>query len=92
MDNKDIWKTALDINEVENDDSVKAIYENSFCMDNHCVNYFEDMCAIALAETGEEINPLIDKERDSKDCKGFRAGTFLAYEVDLTEEDFKGEK
>jgi len=66
---------------------MKAIYKNSFCMDNSCMNYFEDSCMVALAEKGTEIEPFSDKERDSRDCKEFIAGTFLLYEVDLGEDE-----
>lgn len=67
---------------------MKATYDNSFCMDNKCINYFETSCMVALSEKGTEIEPYTDKERDSKNCKEFIPGTFLIYEVDLTEEDF----
>lgn len=67
---------------------MKATFENSFCMDSKCIHYFEDMCMVALEEKGTEIKPYTNKERDSQDCKEFKAGTFLIYEVDLKEEDF----
>lgn len=91
MDNKEVWKTALDIDEIENDNSVKATYDNSFCMDSNCINYFEDSCMEALTDKGTEIKPFTDKERDSNECGEFKSGTFLVYEVDLTDEDFKEE-
>lgn len=97
MDNKEVWKTALDIDEIENDNSVKATYDNSFCMDSNCIHYFEDMCMLCMTETGDEIAPynieyIEEKGRGSiKDCKSFKKGSNLAYEVDLTDEDFKEE-
>lgn len=70
---------------------MKATYDNSFCMDNNCIHYFEDMCMLCMTEKGTEIEPLDDLWRESKECKEFRAGTYLVYEVDFSKEDFKGE-
>lgn len=61
---------------------MKAIYKNSFCTNSDCINYFEDMCMIAMAEKGTDIEPFNNKERDSKKCKEFKAGTFLRYVVE----------
>ena len=64
---------------------MKATYNNSFCMDNKCINYFEDMCMLCMMETGDEICPYnieyIDKfERGkSRDCKSFVGGTNIGY-------------
>ncbi len=69
---------------------MKVTYDNAFCMDSKCIHYFEDTCMVAMAEKGTEIEPdnIPGRLRDSKECKEFKAGTFLAYEVDLKEEDF----
>ena len=56
-------------------------------MDSNCIHYFEDMCMLCMMETESEIEPYIDNERDNKDCKEFIPGTFLVYEIELTEED-----
>lgn len=67
---------------------MKAIYDNSFCMDSNCIHYFEDMCILCMQETGEEIEPysleyIDEKGRgSSKDCKSFRMGSHLMYVVD----------
>lgn len=66
---------------------MKATYKISFCMDSNCINYFEDSCMVALAEKGTEIEPFDNEIRDSEECKEFIAGTFLAYVIDLGEED-----
>ena len=64
---------------------MKSTYDNSFCMDSKCVNYFEDMCMLCMAETKEEICPYnleyIDKygRRKSSDCKSFVGGTNMGY-------------
>lgn len=64
---------------------MKATYDNSFCMDSKCVNYFEDMCMLCMAETGDEITPYnleyIAKHGRGKssDCKSFVLGTNMGY-------------
>lgn len=64
---------------------MKATYDNSFCMDSKCVNYFEDMCMLCMAETGDEIAPYnleyIAKHGRGKssDCKSFVLGTNMGY-------------
>lgn len=73
---------------------MKATYKNSFCMDNDCINYFEDMCMLCMMETESEIEPyniqyIEEKGRGSiKDCKSFKRGSNIIYEIDLTDEDF----
>lgn len=61
---------------------VKAIYENSFCMDSDCINYFEDMCLLAMEGKNTDIKPYKDLARDSTDCKEFKAGTFMQYAIE----------
>lgn len=61
---------------------VKAIYENSFCMDSDCINYFEDMCLLAMEGKNTDIKPYKDLARDSTDCKEFKAGTFTQYAIE----------
>ena len=68
---------------------MKAIYENSLCMDSNCINYFENMCMVALGNEGTEIEPYQSEYRCSKNCREFKAGTFLVYEVDFEEGDFE---
>ena len=74
---------------------MKAIYGNSFCMDSNCIHYFEDMCMLCMAETGEEIEPYnIDYIEEngrgsSEDCKSFRRGSNLGYVIDFGKEDFE---
>lgn len=64
---------------------VKAIYENSFCMDNNCIHYFEDMCMLCMQETEDSIQPYnleyINKygRGSTKDCESYAAGSNLAY-------------
>lgn len=76
---------------------MKAVYDNSFCMDSNCIHYFEDMCMLCMQETKDEIEPYnleyIERKGrgNSKDCKSFRRGTYLVYEVEFSEEDFKEE-
>lgn len=62
---------------------MKATYENSFCTNNDCIHYFEDMCMVAMSEEGTEIEPFNNKERDSKMCKEFKAGTYITYLYDM---------
>ena len=68
---------------------MQATYDNAFCMDSKCIHYFEDTCMVAMAEKGTEIEPDNNpgRLRDSKECKEFKAGTHLAYEINLGEED-----
>lgn len=54
-------------------------------MNSDCIHHFEDMCMVAMAEKRTEIEPFNDKERDSKKCKEFKAGTFLQYVVSKEE-------
>lgn len=61
---------------------MKAIYENAFCMDSKCINYFEDMCMVALDEKGTEIEPYTFDERDSEKCGEFQAGKHIGYSED----------
>lgn len=68
---------------------MKAVYENSFCMDSTCMNYFEDMCMVAMNNKGTDIEPYQSEPRCSKECKEFTPGTFLAYEVEFEEGDFE---
>lgn len=62
---------------------MKAVFENAFCMDSKCINYFEDMCIAALEEKGTEIEPYTFDERDSEKCGEFKAGSFIAYVADF---------
>lgn len=66
---------------------MKANYENSFCMEHNCINYFEDSCMIALEKKETEIEPYTDSGRDSEDCKEFKEGTCIEYIIELEEED-----
>ena len=61
---------------------MKATYKNSFCTNNDCINYFEDMCMIAMAEKGTDIEPFNGEKTDKK-CKEFKAGTYLTYLFDM---------
>lgn len=58
---------------------MKAIYDNTFCMDSKCVNYFEDMCLLALDEKGMDIEPYNDEYRESEECKEFVEGICEGY-------------
>lgn len=67
---------------------MKATYDNSFCMDHKCINYFEDTCMLCLEGTGEDVEPYnidyIDKHGRGKssDCKEYTPGKNIGYLVD----------
>lgn len=60
---------------------------NSHCIDNRCINYFENMCMQALLDDKKDVKPRLELEDAQAECKEFKRGSYLLYVVD--QEDIK---
>lgn len=66
---------------------MKINLKNSYCIDNRCINYFENMCMQALLDDKKDVNPREKLEDANAECKEFKRGSYLLYVVD--QEDIK---